>query len=158
QPAIGTMRKVNGSRPACILAAYHARETHYLPQNPDNRVFGWYVLATRMRWRSAALPDRCGSRSPRSDEACPSRFILVPFLGILRLHSIVFSHAYPQPAVLPCCWFVVAASCFRMTGDNALLDIAPNQPFDVSRKTLNRMCMSGEVFIVAAQLEKAEAF
>src|SRR5215510_4120720 len=48
------MRKVNGSRPACILAGYHARETHYLPQYRDNRVFGWYGIK-EIAWRTAFL-------------------------------------------------------------------------------------------------------
>src|SRR5262249_17645269 len=45
-----TKRLILGPCDRCLwvwlshLSGYHARETHYSPQNRDNRVFGWYAI------------------------------------------------------------------------------------------------------------------
>src|SRR5262249_8562752 len=58
-------------RPACILAGYHARETHYPPQNRDNRVFGWYAIGQHPQFSH-----------------CPTSFRRIEIWKIIRLLSV----------------------------------------------------------------------
>src|SRR5262249_12975839 len=62
------MRKVNGSRPACILAGYHAGETLYLPQSRAQSSF-WIVA------RPAKAGMFSGSQSHQGKSQSPVTWV-----------------------------------------------------------------------------------
>jgi hypothetical protein len=64
------MRKLNGSRPACIPAGYHAGETRYLPQNRAQSSF-WIVRGGNLNQAAHKAIEDLWNQTVKARALCP---------------------------------------------------------------------------------------